>query len=99
MDAHSLQQAFHDMITNLTKDVLHNKSEEKASTSYMYLDAKTINLLLLYLLMNKELQMTRLTNRNPSSTLDKELIDELDNMIVKNKKAFEELLNEMKTNL
>lgn len=99
MDSQSLHETFHDMITNLTKDLLHTNTEEKASTSYVYLDARTINLLLLYILMNKELQLTRLTNRNVPYTQQKELIDELDNMIAENKKVFEDLLVEMKTNL
>lgn len=102
MDTHSTQEALHKIIADFTKDLMttaaSDNTAEESSKSYMYLDSKTINLLLLYVLMNKELQMTRLTKRNVPMDNQKELVEEIDGMIVENKKIFEELLNELKTN-
>ncbi|MBD7985408.1 hypothetical protein H9649_12480 [Sporosarcina sp. Sa2YVA2] len=102
MDTHSTQEALHKIIADFTKDLMttatSDNTAEDSSKSYMYLDSKTINLLLLYVLMNKELQLTRLTKRNIPIDNVKELGDEIDKMIVENKRIFEELLNELKTN-
>lgn len=101
MDTHSVHEAFHQIIADFTKSLsthVETKGED-SSKSFVYFDSKTINLLLLYILMNKELQLTRLTNRSAPVNTQKTMIEEIDRMIVENEKIFEELLNELKNTL
>lgn len=98
MDSHFTQEAFHKIIADLTKNfpMSTDDTNESSSKSFVYLDAKTINLLLLYILMNKELQMTRLNARNQPNSNQKSMGEQIDRMIVENEKIFGELLDELK---
>ncbi|MBB4822910.1 shikimate kinase [Sporosarcina luteola] len=94
----SVQEAFQQIMSELTGD-LHadtGQFENSSSKSFVFLDAKTINLILLYILMNKELQLTRLTNRTTPSVLQKNIAEEIDKMMKENKQLFEEILKEWK---
>ncbi|QTD40463.1 hypothetical protein [Sporosarcina sp. Te-1] len=94
----SVQEAFQQIMSELTGD-LHTDTaqiEDSSSKSFVFLDSKTINLILLYILMNKELQLTRLTNRTTPSVLQKNMVEEIDKMMKENKQLFEEILSDWK---
>ena len=90
-------QILHQFITKLTEDLTVDKGKT-ASKSFVFLDSKTINLLLLYILMNKELQLKRLTNRNVQPSDQKKIVEEIEQMIQENKQSFEEILKELTNN-
>lgn len=96
MDSHAIQEAIQRITNGLMEEVTKGKESEPTSTSFVFLDSKTINLLLLYIVMNKELQLTRLTNRNNPTVIQKTLLDEIERMIAENKEAFEEILHDLK---
>ncbi|WOV87808.1 hypothetical protein QWT69_01415 [Sporosarcina oncorhynchi] len=101
MTSHFTQEAFHKIIEELTKNFPMSEIDldENALKSFVYLDAKTINLLLLYILMNKELQMTRLNARSQPNSSQKSMGEQIDRMISENEKIFGELINELKSGL
>ena len=101
MTSHFTQEAFHKIIEELTKNFPMSEIDldENALKSFVYLDAKTINLLLLYILMNKELQMTRLNARSQPNSNQKSMGEQIDRMIMENEKIFGELLNELRADL
>ncbi|GKV56153.1 hypothetical protein NCCP2222_21000 [Sporosarcina sp. NCCP-2222] len=92
----SVQEAFQQIMSELTGESHANavKLEDLSSKSFVFLDSKTINLILLYILMNKELQLTRLTNRTMPSVLQKNMVEEIDKMMKENKLLFEEILGD-----
>ena len=96
MDSHAIQEAIQRITNGLMEEVTKGNESEPTSTSFVFLDSKTINLLLLYIVMNKELQLTRLTNRNNPTVIQKTLLDEIERMIAENKEAFEEILHDLK---
>ncbi|MCG3087214.1 hypothetical protein [Sporosarcina cyprini] len=96
MDSRAIQEAIQRITNGLMEDVTKGNESEPSSTSFVFLDSKTINLLLLYIVMNKELQLTRLTNRNNPTVIQKTLLDEIERMIADNKEAFEEILHDVK---
>ncbi|WP_060203170.1 hypothetical protein [Sporosarcina koreensis] len=87
----------HKIIADLTKNLTENTGE-LPSKSFVFLDAKTINLLLLYILMNKDLQLTRLTNRNIPTVIQKTIVEEIERMMKENQQSFEEILKEVRNN-
>lgn len=87
----------HKIIADLTENLTENTSE-LPSKSFVFLDAKTINLLLLYILMNKDLQLTRLTNRNIPTVIQKTIVEEIERMMKENQQSFEEILKEVRNN-
>lgn len=93
MDENPLHKIIADLTENLTKN-----PGEQPSTSFVYLDAKTINLLLLYILMSKDLQLTRLTNRNIPTVIQKTIVEEIERMMKENQQSFEEILREVRNN-
>ena len=95
MDKSSIQEAFQQIISELTETVTGSDGE-LPSNSFVFLDAKTINLLLLYILMNKDLQLARLTNRNPPAGMQKTIVEEIERMMKENKQSFEEILSEVR---
>lgn len=97
MDENPIHETFHKLISELTKDLTENASES-TSKSFVFLDSKTINLLLLYILMNKDLQLARLTNRNYPTVISKTIMEEIERMMNENKQSFEEILSEVRNN-
>jgi hypothetical protein len=91
------ENLIHKIIAELTKDLTENAGE-LPSKSFIFLDSKTINLLLLYILMNKDLQLLRLTNRNLPVNIQKALVEEIDRMMNENKQSFEEILKGLRNN-
>lgn len=87
----------HKIIADLTENLTENTGE-LTSKSFVFLDAKTINLLLLYILMNKDLQLTRLTNRNIPTVIQKTIVEEIERMMKENQQSFEEILKEVRNN-
>ncbi len=87
----------HKIIADLTENLTENTGE-LPSKSFVFLDAKTINLLLLYILMNKDLQLTRLTNRNIPTVIQKTIVEEIERMMKENQQSFEEILKEVRNN-
>lgn len=92
-----MHEVFQQIISELTETLTENASE-LPSKSFVYLDAKTINLLLLYILMNKDLQLARLTNRNLPTGIQKTIVEEIERMMKENKQSFEEILSEVRNN-
>lgn len=97
MEKNLIHDVFHQVISELTES-LNEKDRELPSKSFVFLDAKTINLLLLYTLMNKDLQLARLTQRNLPSSIQKTIMEEIERMIKENKQSFEEILSEARNN-
>lgn len=95
MDKSSIQEAFQQIISELTETVTGSDGE-LPSNSFVFLDAKTINLLLLYILMNKDLQLARLANRNLPAGMQKTIVEEIERMMKENKQSFEEILSEVR---
>lgn len=95
MDKSSIQEAFQQIISELTETVTGSDGE-LPSNSFVFLDAKTINLLLLYTLMNKDLQLARLANRNLPAGMQKTIVEEIERMMNENKQSFEEILSEVR---
>lgn len=87
----------HKIIADLTENLTENTGE-LPSKSFVFLDAKTINLLLLYILMNKDLQLIRLTNRNIPTVIQKTIVEEIERMMKENQQTFEEILKEVRNN-
>ncbi|MGG0668787.1 hypothetical protein ABE073_09665 [Lederbergia citrisecunda] len=87
----------HKIIADLTENLTENTGE-LPSKSFVFLDAKTINLLLLYILMNKDLQLIRLTNRNIPTVIQKTIVEEIERMMKENQQSFEEILKEVRNN-
>ncbi|WP_026561689.1 hypothetical protein [Bacillus sp. J37] len=82
----------------LIKDKLEQlKSKNKDDHSFIYLESNTLSMLLMYLLNNTEKQKTdnsTATDENDFSSI--ELIKELDTLIIKNKKEFEDIIDQLK---
>lgn len=91
------ENPLHKIIADLTENLTENTGE-LPSTSFVFLDAKTINLLLLYILMNKDLQLIRLTNRNIPTVIQKTIVEEIERMMKENQQSFEEILREVRNN-
>ncbi|MFC0470029.1 hypothetical protein ACFFHM_05685 [Halalkalibacter kiskunsagensis] len=87
----------------LTRHFLQDQLEQlkgnkpDKNKSFVYLESTTLNILLVYLLMNMNVK-----NRNESvnsSTIDsvpEEILEELNTVINQNKDKFEEIINQLK---
>lgn len=97
--SNSERNHLHNWIDKLTDEVLKDlsQSNETDSRSCIFLDSKTINLLLVYMLMNKEMQLSKV-NLHPTEYLT-EMEKEIDALIAENEQHFEELIERVKKQL
>ena len=86
----------HSWIEKFSESVLGDLSRpaETDSRSCIFLDSQTINLLLVYMIMNKEMNVTQ--NDMQSSGYSGEIGKEIDALIAENKEQFEQLIKEIK---
>ncbi|MCM3654507.1 hypothetical protein [Metabacillus litoralis] len=85
--------------SNFIKEQIEQiKNNKKDNNSFIYLENNTLNMLIVYLLMDFEARnrdnSTSISNEIEFST--NELNEELDSVINNNKKRFEEILNLLK---
>lgn len=96
-ESNKVNEALHKILSELTSDMQSsNQSFSMDSNSFVFLDSKTINMVLLYILMNKELQLSRLANRQMPIGVQDSIVKSIDKMIQENKTTFDEILNELK---
>lgn len=89
-------QKWIDKLANAVIDDL-SQSDRTDSRSSVYLDSQTINLLLIYILMNKDMEFSQ-KNRSFTGNMD-EIAEEIDALIEENEKHFTELIKEAQKGL
>ena len=89
------------MIRQLMNDKLNelNTENQENDNSYVFLENRTLNMVILYLLMKEE----RGTNGEKSAEIDRhfegKIVEQLDQVIEDNKKEFEEMITLLKEKL
>ncbi|MGO4886876.1 hypothetical protein ACJ2A9_03880 [Anaerobacillus sp. MEB173] len=71
---------------------------EVKNNSFIYLESKTLNMLLVYLLMDKITYNNPKQTNNDNNEFSDELLEELELVITNNKKDFEEIISHLKNN-
>ncbi|MBM7603161.1 hypothetical protein JOC75_001131 [Metabacillus crassostreae] len=74
------------------------KNKNKDNNSFIYLEGNTLNMLIVYLLMENE-RNNQQTSENVQSSIPEELINALDLLMSKNKTEFEDILSILKEKL
>ena len=89
------------MIRQMMKDQLNelNTENQENNNSYVFLENRTLNMVILYLLMKEE----RGTTGEKSAEIDRhsegKIVEQLDQVIAENKKEFEEIITLLKEKL
>jgi hypothetical protein len=82
----------------IKKQIDEQKTSKKDNSS-IYLESNTLNMLIIYLLMQRENQHNdRTTTTQEKDTYSDEIIKELDSLIADSKTGFEQILSLLKKN-
>lgn len=89
------------MIRQLMNDQLNelNTENQENNNSYVFLENKTLNLVILYLLMKEERGTTGAKSREVDGHSEVKIIEQLEKVITDNKKEFEEIITLLKEKL
>ncbi|WP_332634775.1 hypothetical protein [Halalkalibacter flavus] len=72
-------------------------NKKNKNNSFIYLESNTLNMLLIYLLVNLDNQQSHGTaSSHESAPFPKEIFEELNSIIANNKEEFEEILSYLK---
>lgn len=89
-----LKQLSHNFINEQLEQLKNKKMD---NNSFIYLESSTVNMLIVYLLMNMEAQNSnKTTNSKENGFIPDELFEELDSVIMNSKNGFEEILSLLK---
>ena len=82
------------LIQQFMKDQLNELKEGKQETnnSFVFLENSTLNMLILYMLMNGEHRTNGEMNEDDGRLSNVKILEDLDHVIVENKKEFEEII-------
>ncbi|WP_342515038.1 hypothetical protein MKY34_10115 [Sporosarcina sp. FSL K6-1522] len=80
------------ILRQFMKEQLHERTEDKKDNSFIFLENRTLNMLIIYMLMNSQ----RFTSQNDNRDAQVEILEELERIIVDNKKDFEEIITLLK---
>ena len=88
------------MIRQLMKDQLNElNTENQNNNSYVFLENKTLNMVILYLLMKEERGTTGENGGEVDRHSEVKIVEQLDQVIADNKKEFEEVITLLKEKL
>ncbi|GKV68950.1 hypothetical protein NCCP2716_14480 [Sporosarcina sp. NCCP-2716] len=85
----------HNWFDKMTEALIGDLSQQdNHSNSCVFLDSKTINLLIIYMMMNKEMEISKKNMHQGEQLI--EIEKEIDALIAENNQQFKELIKEAK---
>ncbi|MGG0248481.1 hypothetical protein ABEY24_08900 [Peribacillus frigoritolerans] len=92
------KQLTHKFIKEQLEDLKNNKNDK--NRSFIYLESKTLNMFILYMLLNLENKKSTINGNDDDDDetvfLPEELVKDIDSVIDRNKLAIDELINLLK---
>ena len=76
------------IIRQFMKEQLNERKDDKKDNSFIFLENRTLNMLIVYMLMNSQ----RFTSQDSSRDDQVKLLEELERILVDNKKDYEEII-------
>lgn len=89
------KQLTHKYIKEQLEDLKNNKNDK--NKSFIYLESKTLNMFILYMILNLENKKSTINDDDDQSVFfSEELVKDIDSVIDRNKSAIEELISLLK---
>ncbi|MFC0561971.1 hypothetical protein [Halalkalibacter alkalisediminis] len=88
------KQLTHHFLSEQLEQLKGNKEDK--NRSFIYLESNTINILLVYLLMQMNTKKTNETASNNNNLIPEEIVEEINSVLHNNKKSFEDIISQLK---